>query len=320
MIISGSAVLVGILLLVWSANRFVDGSSRLAQHLGMSPLLIGMVIIGFGTSSPELIVSVQAAVSGVPALALGNAYGSNITNIALILGLTSMIAPISVQSRILKKELPILVGVTAISALLISDGVISRVESIVLLVLFLVLMGWTFIQGRSNKQDALGDDVTQDLSHRVGSLKRAIASLVVGLAFLIASSRMLIWGAVQIAQQLGLSDLVIGLTIVAIGTSLPELASAIAATRKGEHDLALGNVLGSNLFNTLAVVGIAGVIHPMDVGREVFTRDMVIMGLLTVSLFIIGYKFPKGKGRINRFEGLFLVLCYCGYLALLLFF
>ncbi len=317
-IIPLTAVILGILVLVWSANIFVNGASSLANHLGMSPLLIGMLIVGFGTSSPELIVSVQAAISQSPGIALGNAYGSNITNIALILGVTAVINPIMVQSRVLRNELPILTIITAISAWLVSDGSITRLEASLLILLFLLLVGWSIFQGKSKQIDTFGDEMAEELAESPVSRKRAFVWIAVGLAGLVGSARMLVWGAVDIAQQLGLSDLTIGLTIVAIGTSLPELASAIAATRKGEHDLALGNVLGSNLFNTLAVVGLAGTIHPIQVERAVFTRDMLVMGVLTASLFIIGYRFPRGKGRINRFEGLVLVLCYIGYIAVLL--
>jgi len=178
-------------------------------------------------------------------------------------------------------------------------------------------MGWSLYRGRMKTPDTLGDEVAQELKATNRSLKQAVSAVIVGLVLLVLSSRSLVWGAVEIAQLLGMSDLVIGLTIVAIGTSLPELASAVAATKRGEHDLALGNVLGSNLFNTLAVVGLSGVIHPIRVESQIFTRDMMVMSALTVSLFIIGYRFPRGKGRINRFEGVFLVLCYVGYTALL---
>ena len=318
MLIPGIAIVAGILVLVYSANRFVDGAMVLAHHVGLSPLLIGMVVVGFGTSSPELVVSVQAAVVGTPGIALGNAYGSNIANIALILGITSIIMPITVRSKILRIELPILTVVTAVSAYIVYDGAVTRIESVVLLVLFAALMTWSIHRGRMKTSDTFGDEVAEELKLSHHSLKRGVFSVIFGLVFLVVSARALVWGAVEIAQMLGMSDLVIGLTIVAIGTSLPELASAVAATRKGEHDLALGNVLGSNLFNTLAVVGLAGVIRPITVEPEIFSRDMLVMGALTLSLFVIGYRFPRGKGRINRFEGVFLVLCHVGYTALLL--
>jgi len=308
-----AALVVGLVLLVWSADLFIEGSASTARHFGMPPLLIGMVVIGFGTSAPEMVVSVLAASQGNPGIALGNAYGSNITNIALILGLTALISPIAVHSQVLRKELPLLSAVTILAAWQIWDGQITRFEAVVLLVVFVALMGWTIWQGLLGKGDALGTEVVQVLESNPMPIRWSIIRLLVGLVLLIASSRMLVWGAVEIARTFGVSDLLIGLTIVAIGTSLPELASAIIATRKGEHDLALGNVLGSNLFNTLAVVGLAGVIHPMSVGSEVFSRDMLVMAVLTLSLFVIGYGFRGRKGRINRYEGAILVCCYVGY-------
>jgi cation:H+ antiporter len=308
-----AALIVGLALLVWSADLFIEGAASSARHFGMPPLLIGMVVIGFGTSAPEMVVSVLAASQGNPGIALGNAYGSNITNIALILGLTALISPIAVHSQVLRKELPLLSAVTILAAWQIWDGQITRAEAVVLLVVFVALMGWTIRQGIVEKGDILGGEVVLELDVHPMPIRRSIFLLVVGLVLLIASSRMLVWGAVEIARAFGVSDLIIGLTIVAIGTSLPELASAIIATRKGEHDLALGNVLGSNLFNTLAVVGLAGVIHPMSVGPEVFSRDVLVMAVLTFSLFFIGYGFRGRAGRINRFEGAVLVCCYVGY-------
>ncbi|MFA5436164.1 MAG: calcium/sodium antiporter [Candidatus Neomarinimicrobiota bacterium] len=310
------AVVSGLALLVWSADRFVEGSASTARHFGMPPLLIGMVIVGFGTSAPEMVVSALAASQGNPGIALGNAYGSNITNIALILGVTALISPIAVHSQVLRKELPILTAITAIAAWQIWDGEISRLDAFVLLGVFVVLMTWTIWQGMQKKADAFGSEVAQELDVRTMPIRRAVFWLVVGLVLLIVSSRILVWGAVEIAHGFGVSDLIIGLTIVAVGTSLPELAASIIATRKGEHDIALGNILGSNLFNTLAVVGIAGTIHPMMVGPEVFTRDMLVMAALTISLYVIGYGF-RGPGRINRVEGAVLLACYVGYTAYL---
>lgn len=311
------AIAFGLALLVWSADRSVEGSASAARHFGMPPLLIGMVVVGFGTSAPEMFVSALAAVQGNPGLALGNAYGSNITNIALILGLTALLSPIAVHSQVLRKELPILLAVTALAAWQIWDGEISRIDAVVLLTVFVGLMGWTIWQGMRTKSDELGSEMEQELGVRTMPLRRAVFWLVAGLILLIVSSRILVWGAVEIAHGFGVSDLIIGLTIVAVGTSLPELASSLIATRKGEHDIALGNILGSNLFNTLAVVGIAGVINPMSAAPEVFYRDMAFMAALTVSLFVIGYGF-RGPGRINRFEGAILLACYVGYTAFLI--
>ncbi|MAT64832.1 MAG: calcium/sodium antiporter [Gammaproteobacteria bacterium] len=306
------AIVAGFVLLIWSADRFVDGAAAVARHFGMPALLIGMVVVGFGTSAPEMVVSGLAAAQGNPGIALGNAYGSNITNIALILGVTALISPIAVHSQVLRKELPLLTAVTALAAWQLQDGGVSRLEAVVLLVVFAVIMGWSIRQGLRGRSDALGDEMDQELAAHPMPLPRALLWLGIGLLVLIASSRLLVWGAVTIAQQLGVSDLIIGLTVVAIGTSLPELASSLIAARKGEHDLALGNIIGSNLFNTLAVVGIAGGIAPLAAGPEVFSRDMLVMGALTLSLFVFGYGF-RGAGRINRFEGGVLLAGYVGY-------
>jgi cation:H+ antiporter len=311
------AVIFGLALLVWSADRFVEGAATTAHHFGMPPLLIGMLIVGFGTSAPEIVVSAISASQGNSGIALGNAYGSNITNIALILGMTALISPIAVHSQVLRKELPILTVVTALAAWQLWDGDITLLDAVVLLVVFSGLMAWTIWQGLRMKEDLLGSEMEQELDVRAMPIRRAVFWLVVGLALLIASSRILVWGAVEIAHGFGVSDLIVGLTVVAVGTSLPELASSIIATRKGEHDIALGNILGSNLFNTLAVVGIAGTIHPMPVGPEVFTRDMLVMAVLTLLLFVFGYGF-RGPGRINRIEGSILLVCYLGYTAYLL--
>ena len=310
------AVAFGLALLVWSADRFVEGSASIARHFGMPPLLIGMVIVGFGTSAPEMVVSALAASQGNPGIALGNAYGSNIANIALILGLTALISPLAVHSQVLRKELPILTAVTALAAYQLWDGELTRIDSLVLLGVFGGLMAWTIWQGLRKKADALGSEIERELEVHAMPIGRAIFWLVIGLVLLIASSRILIWGAVDLAHGFGVSDLIIGLTIVAVGTSLPELASSVMAVRKGEHDIALGNVLGSNLFNTLAVVGIAGTIRPMTVAREVFSRDILVMAVLTLTLFAIGYGF-RGPGRINRFEGAALLTGYMGYTAYL---
>ncbi len=317
MLVAILAVIAGLALLVWSADKFVDGAASTARHFGMPSLLIGMVIVGFGTSAPEMVVSALAAGQGNPGIALGNAFGSNITNIALILGLTAVISPIAVQSKILRKEMPLLMIATLLVIAIMWDLTLSRLDAIILLVGFAGFIGWSIWQGLQKKPDAFASEVEQEMKSHSTPLKIAVFWLIVGLLVLIASSRILVWGAVEIAQMFGVSDLIIGLTIIAIGTSLPELASSIIATRKGEHDIALGNIIGSNLFNTLAVVGIAGAIHPLTVDAEVLWRDAMFMGVLTLSLFVIGYGF-KGQGRINRVEGSILLLAYCGYTTYLI--
>lgn len=317
MLLPSLAILAGLLLLVWSADRFVAGASAAARHFAVPPLLVGMLVVGFGTSAPEMVVSVLAAAQGNPGLALGNAWGSNIVNMALILGVTALLAPVLVQSVILRKELPILMAVTALTALLVWDGVLSRLDAAGLLLVFAGLVSWSIVEARRNKGDTLARETATELRAHAMPLRRALVLLVVGLLVLVGSSRMLVWGAVDIAQSLGVSDLVIGLTVVAVGTSLPELASCVAAARKGEDDIALGNILGSCLFNTLAVVGLAGVIAPIDVGTEVLIRDLPVMAGLTVLLFLMGWGF-RGPGRINRVEAGVLLTAYLIYTVVVL--
>ena len=318
MLLPIAAIIAGLILLVWSADRFVDGSAATARYFGMPSLLIGIIIVGFGTSAPEMVVSALAATAGNPGIALGNAYGSNITNIGLILGFTALISPIAVSSQVVRKELPILLAISALAAWQIYDGELTRLDAIILLAVFALIMGTTIYQELKKKNHAPQDaQDAQDTQESSISLPKAIMWLVLGLVLLIVSSRMLVWGAVEIAHALGISDLIIGLTIVAVGTSLPELASSIIAAIKNEHDIALGNIIGSNLFNTLAVVGIAGSIAPMEVSFEVLTRDMTVMCALTVALLIFALG-KKGKARINRFEGALLVLSYIAYTVYLI--
>lgn len=307
----------GIGLLMWSANRFIDGAAATARYLGMPPLLIGMLIVGFGTSAPEMVVSTQTALQGSPGLALGNAYGSNIGNIGLILGLTAIISPIAIHSQVLRKEFPILIGVTILAAWQLWDGEISRLDAAVLLLGFLGFVVWSIWQSRQQKDDAYGVEIEHHLTTPEISRGRALLLLVLGLVLLIISSRILVWGAVGIAQAIGMSDLIIGLTVVAVGTSLPELASSLIAARRGEDDISLGNILGSNLFNTLAVVGIASSIQPIVVGPEVLTRDVLVMAVITVVLFLMGFS-RRGNGSIGRGKGLLLLVSYAVYTAYLI--
>ncbi len=311
------AVLAGLILLVWSADRFIEGAAATAKHLGMPTLLIGMVIIGFGTSAPELAVSAMASLDGNPGLALGNAYGSNISNIALIVGLTAVIAPIAVHFQVLRKEIPILLAITALAGYQLLDGELSRLDGWILLAVFAGVMGWSIVQGIRGKGDSLIGETESELAEHPMPLGKAVAWLVVGLVLLLVSSRMLVWGAVTIAQAMGISDLVIGLTIVAIGTSLPELASALAAVKKNEHDLILGNIIGSGIFNTLAVVGMAVAIHPLSVDSEVLYRDWTVMTALTIAMLLMGFGLTGQNRTISRLDGgLFLLtfLAYTGYL------
>ena len=312
MLLASLAILIGLPVLLWSAGKFVGGAASVANHFGVSPLLIGMLIIGFGTSAHEIIVSIFAAIQGNSGIALGNAYGSNIANILLILGLTAIISPIAVKSEIIKKELPVLLGITFFAAWQVWDLNISKDDAFSLLGLFVLLLSWSIYHGMKGDKDALADEYDEEINSNEGTVKTHVMWLIAGLLLLVASSRMLVWGAVEVATFFGVSDTIIGLTVIAIGTSLPELASSLMAVKKGEHDLAIGNVIGSNMFNTLAVVGIAGTIQPMTVGSEFLYRDVMVMFASTIALFIfcIGI---KGQGRLNRLEGGAFVLAYAAY-------
>lgn len=314
MLLSIGMIVVGLVILVWSADLFVDGAAAVARSLGMSTLLVGMIVIGFGTSAPEMSVSVLSAMQGNPGIALGNAYGSNIANIALVLGVTALISPVVIRSQVLKKELPILLGVTVLAYFHLQDGHITRIEAYIELAVLLLVFTWMTLHSR--KKTSQGDVLETELEGKLKEVKplKAWGLLIAGLILLVISSRLLVSGAVDIAQGLGVSDLIIGLTVIAIGTSLPELAASIAAARKGEHDLAVGNVIGSNLFNTLAVVGLAGAISPIQVPAELLTRDWMLMLILTVLLFVLGYGHKaNGAKSISRIGGGFLVAIYIGY-------
>ncbi len=314
MLLAIGALAAGIIILIFSADKFVEGAAVVAKRLGLPALLIGMLVIGFGSSAPEMFISALSSYQGNPNLALGNAFGSNITNIALILGVTALISPISVESSVLQRELPLLAFATLTAAVLLSlDGNLSRIDGCLLIGLFSIIMAWSIRAGMQSNQDHLAEVVEQEFSEPM-SMSKALVFLFTGLIFLVLSSRLLVWGGVEIAQALGISDLIIGLTIVAVGTSLPELASCIAAVKKNEHDLALGNVIGSNLFNTTIVVGISGTIAPTVVEADLLTRDMPVLAILTAALFIMAYSFKgPGTGRINQFEASLLLLAYVAY-------
>jgi cation:H+ antiporter len=264
-----------------------------------------------------MVLSAVSATKGNVGFAIGNAYGSNISNIALILGIAALIRPISVESGILRRELPVLALVTCLAAWLMRDSDLSRFDAWALLGIFALLMAWTVREGLRSRADTFGGEVARELDAHPIPLPKASLMLGYGLVVLTASSQLLVWGADTVARAFGVSDLLIGLTVLAFGTSLPELASAVSASRKGEDDLALGNILGSNLFNTLAVVGSAGASRPTAVNPQVIARDIPLMIVLTLSLFVLGYGFGKTAGRINRYEAGLLLAAYLAYVALL---
>jgi len=326
MLLNSLAILGGFLLLIWSADRFVMGASGIALNLGVSPLVIGLTIVGFGTSAPEMIVSGSAAYQGTPNLAVGNALGSNITNIALVLGITALVTPLMVDSKILKREYPIMFIIMMVAWGLLWDGELSLSDGYILisgmfaLMIFITLMGLRE-KKQLNTNDPLDEEFSEEIPRDMPT-SMAFLWLFIGLAILLLSSQMLIWGAVNIAHAFQVSELVIGLTIVAIGTSLPELAASITSALKGEHEIAIGNIIGSNMFNLLGVLGIPGIMtgalfdSSIELDPSVLSRDYPVMMLLSVMLFVFAYGF-KGKGRLNRYEGGILLMCYLGYMLVI---
>ncbi len=317
MLLNSAAILAGFLLLIWSADRFVMGASGIALNFGVSPLVIGLTIVGFGTSAPEMIVSGVAAYEGTPNLAVGNALGSNITNIALVLGITALVTPLMVDSKILRREYPIMFIIMLLVLGLLWDGELSHSDGYILLFGMFALMAFmTHIglreKNQSQKTDPLEEEFSEEIPRDMSTAK-AFLWLFIGLLLLLLSSRMLVWGAVNIAHAFHVSDLVIGLTIVAIGTSLPELAASISSALKGEHEIAIGNIIGSNMFNLLGVLGIPGIMTGAILDPSVLGRDYPVMIGLSVLLFIFAYGI-RGKGRINRLEGAVLLICYISYM------
>lgn len=312
------AILAGFALLIWSSDRFICGAAATARNLKISPLVIGLTIVGFGTSAPELIIAGFASLEGSPAMAIGNAIGSNITNIALVLGAAALFKPLDVHSRILKKELPLLLMAMVLMLILMLDNHLGQTDGILLFGFLVLVMWWITREALTNRDtDPMQEEYLQEMPAEM-PMAQALFWLVAGLVLLIMSSKLLVWGAVNIAIQLGVSELVIGLTIIAVGTSLPELAASITGALKNEHDIAIGNIVGSNLFNTLGVLAIPGILAPDSLATGIMERDIPVLFCLTIALFIMAYGF-RGRGHINRIEGGLLVLAFCCYQILIYF-
>ena len=304
--------LVGLAILSWSADRFVYGASALAKNIGVSPMMIGLTIVAMGSSAPEIVVSATASLSGSPDTAVGNAIGSNITNIALVLGITALVKPLLVSSGTLKREFPLLFAMCLVAVYFLHDQILSFNEGVILISLFVIVLGgMAWLSFNVEKGDPLVDENELEIPNGV-STSVAILWVILGLVMLPLSAHFLVESAVFIAKYFGISDLVIGLTILALGTSLPELAACIAGVLKGEDDLAMGNIIGSNIFNILAVLGMPGLIAPGLIDADAATRDMYVMLGLTILLLIFSFNF-KGTRRINRLEGAVLVAAFLGY-------
>jgi cation:H+ antiporter len=311
------AIVAGFAVLIWGADLFIDGAANIASNLGVSPLIVGLTIVGFGTSAPEMLVSALAAFEGSPALGIGNAIGSNIANVGLVLGVTTLITPLIVNSDTLRREFPILAFVMLVALGLLLDGNLDRIDGSILFAGFILTlcgMAWLAIRS-SGHNDPLETEFEQEYATKKMTTQKAVTYFLVGLVALLVGSKALVWGATGVAHLLGVSDLIIGLTIVAIGTSLPELAASVVSALKNEHDIAVGNVLGSNTFNLLAVLAMPGLIAPSDTDPMLLYRDFIFMAVLALGLYLFA-RFCA-HGRIGRFAGVILLMVYISYNGLL---
>ncbi len=304
----------GFILLIWSADEFTNNGAKIANIFKISPLIIGLLIFGFGTSAPEMLVSGLAAYEGHPELSIGNAFGSNIFNIALVLGITAIILPIKVKQDILKKEWLYLMATTLVAGALIWDSHLSVADGLILLGLLIVFLIYTFVASKKGKYQEFDN---LDIEVKQGQTKKVWLMLIISFVVLLVSAKLVVWGGSELATSFGVSDLLIGLTVVALGTSLPELAVSISSALKKQHEMVVGNIIGSNLFNTVGVLAIPSLILPFDVPVDVINRDYPFMVALTVLLFIVSYKFKK-EGAISRLEGVLLLVVLAIYLYLLL--
>jgi cation:H+ antiporter len=306
------AILAGFIGLMWSADRFIDGSAAIANNFGVPKLLIGLTVVAFGTSAPEIVVSISASLKGAGEIAIGNAIGSNLANIGMVLGITTILAPLTFKQSTLQQEVPIMLAIMGIAGWFLFNGELSRLEGILLVSLMAPLLAW-FIYNK--KQQPEDEEETANMT-----MFSAAIWFAIGLALLVTSAEILVWGATTVATSFDISPLVIGLTIVAIGTSLPELAASVISALKGHYDIAIGNVIGSNIFNLLLVAGIPAIIQPLSMTQDVFNRDYLSMIALTFALcgLMLGALFIKKNPTLGRLSGILLLILYAGYYTLLI--
>ena len=305
-------VVAGLILLIWGADRFVHGAAATARNLGIAPLLIGLTVVALATSAPEILVSVVAALDGQPGLAYGNAIGSNIVNIGLVLGLTAMIRPIKLESATLRREMPALLAVSLLTVSLFLDTYHTKIDGVFMLTGLVIVMVWLTRRGmRSAANDPIKIDYEAEIPSDV-SMPMAVVWLSIGLTILLVGAKILVYGAVGVAEMLGVSEVVIGVTIVAFGTSLPELAVSLASALKGEYGLAIGNIVGSNIFNLLAVIGVAATIAPSALAPSVLSLHIFVMVAFTLVLFAMTYDYDS-KAELSRLEGAALLIAYLAY-------
>ncbi len=319
MLEASAAIIIGFIIMIYSADWFVQGAASLADHWGMSKLMIGLTIVAFGTSAPEIIVSLLAALEGSAEIAVGNALGSNLANIGMVLGITVLITPIAVSKNLVKAEIPILLVVYAIAGLCLYDASLDLLESIMLTLALACFMVYLFIKQRSNAaSESINDSDDDEVNELLGlSLQKSFVALIGGLILLLISAEILVWGAKGLAVHFGIPELIVGLTVVAVGTSLPELAASIASAKRGHHEIAFGNVIGSNIFNVLVVMSVPGFVSSQALDPAVFSRDFVAM--FVISLIWISFMIlcVIRKQMFNRLMGALLLLSYAAYYILL---
>ena len=314
MLLAFIAIVAGLVLLVWSSDKFVDGAVGLAEGLGMSKAMIGLTIVALGTSAPEIVVSIMSALAESPELAFGNAVGSNIANIGLVLGVTALIAALPVTPGLLKQDLPALLAVTAAVGFLCSDYLLSQQDGWAMIIMLILLMYLMFRYKKEHKEEMISPESEDDIPDL--GMKESVFWFVLGTAVLVGSSRLLVWGAIEVATALQISEVVIGLTIVAIGTSLPELAASVASALRRHHDIALGNIIGSNILNLLAVLSAGAIIYPIEVSQQNFLRDYGSMTGITLLLALFIF-WPRINRQLSKVEGALLLASYVGYLGFL---
>ena len=314
MLVNILEVIAGLVLLIWGADRFVHGAAAAARNLGIAPLLIGLTIVAFATSAPEILVSIVASGRGEPLLAIGNAIGSNICNIGLVLGCVAVVRPIKLRSATLRREMPALLAVSLLTVSLFLDSYLSRIDGLVMLTGLVIVMIWL---ARLGMRSAVNDPIKQDFEAEIPqdvSMKMALVWFLLGLGTLLGGAELLVDGAIEIASAIGFSDVVIGITLVALGTSLPELAVSVVSALKGEYGLAIGNIVGSNIFNLLAVIGVAATIAPAPLPQSVLSLHIFVMVAFTLVLFAMTYDYD-GKSEVSRVEGGALFIAYIAFLS-----
>jgi cation:H+ antiporter len=305
-------VIAGLVLLIWGADRFVHGAAATARNLGVAPLLVGLTVVAFATSAPEILVSVVASMRGEPGLAIGNAIGSNIVNVGLVLGCVAIVRPIQLRSATLRREMPALLAVTLLTVSLFLDSFLSRVDGLVMLTGLVIVMIWLARLGfRSAPSDPIKAEYEAEIPENV-SMPMALFWLALGLGTLLVGAQLLVDGSIEIARILGVSEVVIGILLVAFGTSLPELAVSLVSAMKSEYGLAIGNIVGSNIFNLLAVIGIAATVHPAALAPSVLSLHIFVMVAFTLVLFAMTYDYD-GKSELSRVEGAALLAAFIAY-------